>query len=138
MAWEEQCGRQTKLLMAMLHIGEHFRRSDRGSGTILGVMLMMVAGVALSVVVAAGNVLVCQSEAQSTADMAAISSANALWKGETNICAIAERVARSHAGSLQSCSIKGEDVTVTVTIATSVPFVKQVTKSSRAGPVDCQ
>ncbi|WP_238548494.1 Rv3654c family TadE-like protein [Bifidobacterium biavatii] len=128
------------------------RGADVGSGTVAGVMLILLVAVMLSVVAAAGNLLVCQARARSAADLAALSAAVALRDGADDSCGVASVVvssfAREFAGSglgsdgvasrLDACAIDGEDVQVTVAVATQVPFAPHVERSSRAGPVACE
>ncbi|RSX53633.1 TadE-like protein [Bifidobacterium goeldii] len=114
------------------------QRSDEGSGTMLGVMLIMLAGVLMGVIAAAGNLLICQTKARSIADVAVISAADSFWKGATNDpCAIAQYAAKADAGSVTACSTEGDDVTVTVAVPTKVPFMPTVSQQSRAGPLLC-
>nr|WP_274619249.1 Rv3654c family TadE-like protein [Bifidobacterium amazonense] len=128
------------------------RGADRGSGTVAGVMLIMLVAVMLSVVAAAGNLLVCQTRARAAADLAALSAAAALRDGADDPCGVASAVASAFArefngsgtGSgdaaarLDSCAVDDEDVQTTVSVATQVPFAPHVARSSRAGPVACE
>ncbi|MBW3093033.1 flp pilus-assembly TadE/G-like family protein [Bifidobacterium sp. 82T10] len=145
-------GRLQGLLRGRLQDSLHhwLRGADAGSGTVAGVMLILLVAVMLSVVAAAGNLLVCQTRARSAADLAALSAAVALRDGVDDPCGVASTVvfsfAREFAGSglgsgdamrLDDCVIDGEDMQVIVAVATQVPFAPHVERSSRAGPVEC-
>ncbi|KAB7789949.1 TadE-like protein [Bifidobacterium leontopitheci] len=114
------------------------RKHDEGSGTMAGVMLIMLAGVLITVAAAAGHLLLCQARARSASDLAALSAAQSYWAGTTDDpCAVAVRVAAYGTASLERCTVDGDDVSVTVSMATKVPVASRVSRSSRAGPVDC-
>ncbi|KFI95575.1 pilus biosynthesis protein TadE [Bifidobacterium scardovii] len=111
--------------------------ADIGSGTMAGMMLVMVAAVALAIIAAAGNLLICRSQARAVADLSAIAAAVALRDGSGDPCALAERSAQLNGAALESCSIDGEDVRLAVAVRTRVPFVPNISVRSRAGPVEC-
>lgn len=114
-------------------------RSERGSGTVL-----MTAVIAALLVVALGvsSLMGAQSaagRARSAADLAALGGATALTSvvAPGDPCAVAERVARADGGSLRSCEVEGEDVTVEVGVEVRVLGVGRVAVGvARAGPVD--
>ncbi|MDK7332942.1 flp pilus-assembly TadE/G-like family protein, partial [Lactobacillus crispatus] len=56
-------------------------RLEEGSGTMAGVMLVMLVGVALSATACIGNLVVCQNRARSLADLIAFDAAYAAWHG---------------------------------------------------------
>ena len=111
--------------------------ADIGSGTMAGMMLVMVAAVALATIAAAGNLLICRSQARAVADLSAIAAAVALRDGSSDPCALAERSAQLNGAALESCSIDGEDVRLAVSVRTRVPFAPNISVRSRAGPVEC-
>ncbi|KAB5608166.1 Rv3654c family TadE-like protein [Bifidobacterium jacchi] len=114
---------------------------DRGSGTMLAAGLAMAVGVLLAVIAAAGNALVCRTRAAEAADLAALSAAQALWDGrafdEQGVCGIAGLVSSGNGVTLLRCATDGDDVQVSVEIATRVPFAPHIVHHSRAGPVEC-
>lgn len=112
-------------------------RADRGSGTMAGVALIIVVGVLLAATASAGNLLLCQTRAQSAADLAAISAAVAVRNGTADSCAVARSIAVANGASLDSCVTDVEDVQVSVSVSTQVPFAPYVSRSARAGPVSC-
>ncbi|QOL33217.1 flp pilus-assembly TadE/G-like family protein [Bifidobacterium eulemuris] len=113
--------------------------ADEGSGTMAGVMLIMVAGLMLAVAAAAGNLLVCQTQARAIADLAAIQAAVAWRQGRTDDpCALAADVAAVNDGDIGRCVVDGDDVELSVVVATMVPVAPQVERASRAGPVECR
>ncbi len=110
---------------------------DEGSGTISGIALIAVGAIMLATVAAAGNLLLCLHRAQNMADLASISAAQALYEGVSNPCGVAERTLSGNEVALESCSVQGEDVIVTARMSTKVPFVPEVNRRSRAGPIAC-
>ena len=124
------------------------RQSERGSGTMLGVMLVLVTLVMLSSAAAVGNVIVVRARVRSAGDIVAVSAARSLQYAQSatssnqrsygaTACELAERVAAMNGITLISCTPQGGDVTVEVSGNTSVPFVRTVTSTSRAGPQEC-
>ena len=125
------------------------RLSERGSGTMLGVTLVLVTLVMLSSAAAAGNVVVVRARVRSAGDIVAVSAARSLQSAAVSAassnqhhgggaaCELAGRVAAMNDVSLVSCTRDGADVTVEVSGATSVPFVSSVMGTSRAGPQEC-
>lgn len=112
-------------------------RSDEGSGTVVGVGLVMVAAVLLSAILAVGNVLYCRSVAQTAADHAALAAAAALYESAGDPCAEGGSTAAANRARMTGCAIDGEDVTVTAAVSTRVPFVGDASARARAGPKDC-
>ena len=121
--------------------------SERGSGTMLGVTLVLVTLVMLSSAAAAGNVVLVRARVRSAGDIVAVSSARSLQSAASpgsadqlsgsTACDLAGRVATMNDVFLVSCTRDSADVTVEVSGDTSVPFVSTVTSTSRAGPQDC-
>ena len=127
---------------------KHGRLSERGSGTMLGVTLVLVTLVMLSSAAAAGNVVVVRAQVRSAGDIVAVSAARSVQSatvsaasnpsyGAGSACELAGRVATMNGISLMSCTHDGADVTVEVSGNTSVPFIPTVTSTSRAGPQEC-
>lgn len=123
--------------LAVRRVGRSLTRADRGSGTMAGVALIIVVGVLLAATASAGNLLLCQTHAQSAADLAAISAAMAVRNGTADSCAVARSIAVANGASLDSCVTDAEDVQVSVSVSTQVPFAPYVSRSARAGPVSC-
>lgn len=114
------------------------RECDEGSGTMAGVMLIMLVGVLLTAAASAGHLLVCQTRARSASDLAALSAAQSYWEGlAVNPCDVAGRVAARNAARLERCTVDADDVSVTMSVSTKVPVASRVSRSSRAGPVEC-
>jgi secretion/DNA translocation related TadE-like protein len=125
----ERCGKRFVKWLA--------RHDDEGSGTISGVALIAVAAIMLATVASAGNLLLCLHRVQNMADLASVAAAQALYDGDADPCAAAERTLSGNEVALESCSLEDEDVIVTAVISTSVPLVPEVSRRSRAGPIAC-
>ncbi|WP_277594809.1 Rv3654c family TadE-like protein [Bifidobacterium samirii] len=116
-----------------------WRRTDPGSGTVLGVALIAVTALLMAALAMAGNVVLCRAQARTAADLAAIAAATA-WADRSDdiaACSIAADAVTANGASLASCVIDGEDAQVVAGVTTQVPIAPQVTYESRAGPVDC-
>lgn len=64
-----------RLLLPIRRFCIRLHRSDKGSGTVVGVALVMVAATLVSVMSGAGHVAVRHAQARSAADLAAFSAA---------------------------------------------------------------
>lgn len=115
-----------------------WRAADEGSGTMAGVMLILLAGVLMGVVAAVGNLMICQTRARSIADVAVVSAAGLYWRDRTgDPCAIVRRIAVSDDARVVACDVEGDDVTVKIAVVTQVPFASEVSREARAGPLAC-
>ena len=82
----------------------HDRRSDqRGAGSILVLMCLMIVGVAAYVAICGASWVRCAHAARTVADMAALAGAHALADG-TDACAAAHAVAVDNGASLTGCT----------------------------------
>lgn len=130
---QSRCKKPTR----MLGWRAFWKSTDEGSGTVTGVMLVAVTAILLTVIAAGGRVLICIAHARSVADQAAIAGAVSEWKGEGEPCVRAGLAASINGGTLVSCTVKDDDVSVKVSYATSVPVAPHVVRAARAGPVPC-
>lgn len=113
-------------------------RYEEGSGTMAGAMLVMAVGIALAVAASVGNLMICQNRARSLADLIAFDAAYALWHVDIgDPCALAANMAEANGVTLGSCSVRDEDVLVTIKVETMVPVASSVERMARAGPVNC-
>lgn len=115
--------------------------SDQGSGTMMGVVLVLVAAVVLSCVAGVGNVLNVRTHARSVSDLSALAAAKTLYSSagfEDQACGMAAQTAQANGLTLDSCVRQGNDMVISVTASTLVPFVPTVSSSSVAGPRDCE
>ena len=123
-------------------------RSERGSGTIMGVALVLVTLIMLSTAAVGGNVVVVRSQVRSIGDVVAVSAARSLQvtssaaggdpaTGGTGACLTASKVASANGIRLESCSYRNGDVQVEVAGKTAVPFIPTVRGTSMAGPREC-
>jgi len=82
-------------------------------------------------------VAAAQHQAESAADLAAVSAATHIGDGEQAACAAAARVASSMHARVTSCRLDGFDVDVEVASTVRVPARSLVlTASARAGPAE--
>lgn len=112
-------------------------KSDAGSGTMLGVVLIIGVAVCLTALTLVGNALVVSAQARSAADMAALAAAGAYQAGENEPCRAAVDNAAKVDATVVECRIVDEDALVSVSrrlLLTSLPPVEQ---RSRAGPEFC-
>ena len=115
------------------------RWDERGSGTVyaLGVIaVLLAAAVGIAGLIQAQS---ATGRARAAADLAAISGATVLSSvvAPGDPCAMAGRVAAANGALMSACSVDGEDVTVAVTVPTTIlGLPRQATARARAGPVD--
>ncbi len=109
---------------------------ERGAATVLALALaavLMMVGLAGAWV---GAAVARHRVAQSAADLAALAGAQAVQEGGS-ACAVAAEVARANRTRLSACSLRGEDVWVSVELA-APPLLGRsgtLTGRARAGPV---
>ena len=112
---------------------------ERGSGTVyaLGVItVLLVAALGITGLIQAQS---ATGRARAAADLAAVSGATVLSSviAPGDPCVMAGRVAAANGASVSSCSVTGEDVTVSVVVPTTIlGRPRQATAQARAGPVD--
>ena len=95
-------------------------------------------GIALAVAASVGNLMICQNRARSLADLIAFDAAYALWHADIgDPCALAANMAEANGVVLGSCSVRDEDVLVTIKVETMVLVASSVERMARAGPVSC-
>ncbi len=103
-----------------------------------GAMLVMVVGIALAVAASVGNLMICQNRARSLADLIAFDAAYALWHADIgDPCALAANMAEANGVVLGSCSVRDEDVLVTIKVETMVSGGIIRGADGWAGPVSC-
>lgn len=111
--------------------------ADRGVATVyacLGiVVLLAITGLAVHL----GAAALARQRAETGADLAALAGAAKVLQGPDLVCASVLRVATANRVDVQSCSVVGTDVLVTVTArAGTGPFAGTGSGRARAGPVD--
>lgn len=110
---------------------------ERGSGTVVGVALVLMVGALLAALAAGANMLIAGTVARTAADQAALAGASAFSEGSADPCSAASMVAFANRGILVSCEVIDEDVRVRVGVRPSVAMLPQVERVARAGPVAC-
>lgn len=110
---------------------------QRGSASVLAVVLVGALSVAAVLVAAVGAVVADQRRVASAADLAALAGAAAVQSGGDG-CASAAAVARRNAARLASCAVVGSAVTVRTSRETRPLLGTRLTvrSAARAGPVD--
>lgn len=129
-------------------MGEHgsamYRRSERGSMTVLVVGLVSALMVAALVATGLAGLVATQHRAAAAADLAALAGAaraagdRAPDRRTEDPCDVARRVAAANAAELASCERSGVVVTVEVVVEPHAPLGLRPTIRSRAraGPAD--
>jgi len=110
---------------------------DRGVATVytcLGiVVLLAITGLALHL----GAATLARQRAETGADLAALAGAAKVLLGADVVCASVVRVAVANGVDVQTCSVVGAEVLVTVTaLAGTGPFAGTASGRARAGPVE--
>ncbi|KAB8294402.1 Rv3654c family TadE-like protein [Bifidobacterium avesanii] len=111
--------------------------ADRGSMTVAGAALVMLAAVLLCTVAAVGRLMLCQSRAGTASESAALAVARAYDDGRANPCAVAGDAVRAHGARLVSCTVGDGDAAVVAAVDTGLPVMPAVAYESRAGPELC-
>lgn len=112
-------------------------KADCGSGTALGVMLVIAVCSMLAVAAILGHVLSARHQAYTVATAAALSGASALQRMENNPCEFSTRTVTSSHAILKSCKSAKDEVTVSVTVPLNIPLAPSVEASARAALEDC-
>lgn len=152
----DECGRcrennmwRTRGGMQRLGCGmrRRLRHAGRGSGTVAGLMAMLVIFVMFGIASAMGTVAVTKATVGTAADEAALAAAAArLHEGSDSegACAIASAVAQRNGAAMHACSFQGEDAIVTVeadasglTVAGRALSGARIRAVARAGPLGC-
>lgn len=110
--------------------------AERGSGTLMMTVAVVLLAVGAAVVVGVGGALASIQQTQSAGDLVAVSAAAAQAEGK-DACVAAGEIARANRVELSSCRTAGDllDFVVTVTVAApdSLPGRLGFTARSHAG-----
>lgn len=93
---------------------------DRGSGTVLGLTLLVVILVLTLAVAGLARAVHARGEAQAAADLAALAAATALHARGipgADPCTVAGRVVAVNGAAMTGCRVEGEDVEVAAAVA---------------------
>jgi secretion/DNA translocation related TadE-like protein len=97
------------------------------------VVLLAITGLAVQL----GAGALARQRAETGADLAALAGAAKVLQGPDTVCASVVRVAVANGADVQSCSVVGTDVLVTVTARAGTGLFAGIgTGRARAGPVD--
>lgn len=133
-------GETQRLRMPLRGLCRWLHRSDKGSGTVAGIALVMMAATLTSAMAGAGHMAICQARARSAADLAAFSAALAWHGSRHDPCSLAGNVVSENGARMVSCALEGGymgDVTVSAAVRVSIPMVPEVIASACAGPSAC-
>lgn len=115
-------------------------KSDSGSGTMLGVMLMMILVAFCTMAALFSRALYAQEVSRIAADVAAVASAAAIGAGDSqgSACAAARHAAELNQAHIQQCVREGDDMSVSVYVAiVNIPGFSRAESIARAGPEEC-
>lgn len=109
---------------------------DAGSATVLVVMGIGVLLICLTGALAVLSAVRASHQARAAADLSALAGAQVLVDpGDTrDPCAVVTAVAGRNSGSVQACTISGDDVIVRVTVRPGWPGLGPAQARARAGP----
>lgn len=107
-------------------------RSERGSGTVLAVVILGVIVALVAVIVVVGGASVAHRRAAAAADLAALGAADAaVGRVAGEPCAVARALAHANGAALSDCEVVG----VVVRVRARVAYAGLDTSASaRAGP----
>ncbi len=108
---------------------------ERGSGTVFVLVLMMLLVFTAGGAALIGAAVGVRHQAETAADLAALSGASALVRG-LSPCPAAARVAHANGASLAACRVTGGlvDVSVAVRLGGPLTRLRPARAAARAGP----
>jgi secretion/DNA translocation related TadE-like protein len=107
---------------------------ERGAATILVIAAVMGICVAGGIWLASGRASLARQHAETAADLAALAAAKSLTDIELSPCVAAGKAAAANGGSMESCAVAGDSVTVTVSVSRPM----RARAVARAGPEGVQ
>ena len=112
------------------------RRDERGIATVWGVAWLVVCLCLGWLGLVVGDAVARQHSVDAAADLAALSAAGSLQRGE-DPCRTAQDIAVANDAELTDCGIDGADVLVKVTAPIELPFGMdgELVGRARAGPM---
>ncbi len=129
--------KRLSILNTQYYSFKHLRRADCGSGTMLGMGLVIVICSMLVVCATLGAILVQKHRAYALANASAISGAVAMRNMQDDACQVAERTAKANNGKIESCVEKDDDVLISLSMPLRLPMVNKINVTARAGLIDC-
>jgi secretion/DNA translocation related TadE-like protein len=112
------------------------RHNERGSGTILTLLMSLLLLVAVAIATIWSAVSTARHKLAAAADLTALSAAQAIQSATSDPCAVAGRIATIHHVQLAKCQITGD--TVAIQVATHLDLASiahpTLTTTARAGP----
>lgn len=112
-------------------------RAERGSATLLGVLLLAVVVLASLLAAAVASAIDVRHRAAAAADLAAVAAAEAWVRGRP-ACSVADTVVSRNRGRLLGCRVDGTAVAVSVEVRRSVLGARWIVSgrsAAWAGPV---
>jgi len=111
-------------------VAESLTQTERGSGTVLMLVAMTMAGFLITVILVLASSIVARHQAGAIADLSALAAASESPGPQT--CARARRVARANGGRLVGCQIlRDGSVLVRIEVSGGLPIPARGT--ARAG-----
>lgn len=109
---------------------------DRGAAAITGAFVIAAIVIVAALVLHMSAAVAARHRARAVADLAAISAATALDRGEGAACEVSDRVADRMAARVEHCQAIGWDVRVAVSVPVSLgPLGHRVARAeAQAGP----
>jgi secretion/DNA translocation related TadE-like protein len=107
---------------------------ERGSATILVIAAVMGIWVAGGIWLASGRASLARQHAETAADLAALAAAKSLTDTGLSPCVAAGKAAAANGGSMESCDVSADSVTVSVSVSRPMP----AQAVARAGPEGVQ
>ncbi|AFM19455.1 helicase/secretion neighborhood TadE-like protein [Mycolicibacterium chubuense NBB4] len=107
---------------------------ERGSATVLAVMMVLVLVAVTTGAAMVGSAVVARHRAQAAADLAAVRAAAQVSSGPAVACATAKTVAEAMGAALTGCTVEELDVVVRVGVAAQLRGIGSADAVARAGP----
>ena len=110
-------------------------KRERGAASIMVLSLVAVVLTLTAGGLVMASVVVASHRARVAADLGALAGASAMQDGASpaQACAVAHRVVSANGAATQSCSLRGADVELRVTVRSRL-WPDSATARSRAGP----
>ena len=120
-----------------LWLSKWVHRADDGSGTILGVGLIIIVCSMLILSANIGYILIEKHRVHAVSSSAVLSGVKVLQKLEGDACDVVKNIVNANNVTIESCKSENDDVTITVSVQTKIPFIPKIVDTVKAGLVSC-